>query len=181
MRNKRNTKDSSREVQTFDALRDTSTTLFLSMIGEKLREAWLVWDVDGDEWFSDEPVVLRFGERMLALSFSYLSRLSLMEAQWSERNFPEVVPGEFQTRWRDDAHPCVRNVIGSTLSAVEGVGFLMATRAIDGTEQRDAWLLNGIGFKFEDGKYLTIFNALDTNAMSNKRESGDKLRYTGLV
>lgn len=128
-----------------------------SLIGRRLSAAWLVWDLDDDEWFADCPVLLDFEGVQVAINHRKFDDLSIT---WG-RIDPEAPidwPGEpeFRLAWRND--------VVAELSALHG-------RELTGAELLE-WcgsdMANGmvaVSFVFGPER-LSVDNALDENGLS---------------
>jgi hypothetical protein len=141
-----------------------------------------VWDVEEDEWFCDAAVVFDFEGRQLELDFLKLSSLSLT---WDEIDLvpkPDWYGSDFVLEWRADVSPEVEVVRGQVLEDIGWLEYRFETTVLDnpsapGTvgQKNASWLLHGIEFKFEAG-FLAIFNGLDKNALTSKRDEGPEFR-----
>ncbi|MFZ3560796.1 hypothetical protein [Streptomyces sp. BH055] len=81
-----------------------------ALVGKALARAWLFWDVAGDAWFADGPVLLAFGgeqveiqhQKFNDISVSWNSLTSHGSAHWSG----------FDLRWCHDAVPALTSLHG---------------------------------------------------------------------
>jgi len=153
-----------------------------SFIGRKLNESWIVWDLEDNEWFKDCPVVLVFDDIQLIFCTNKLEELSVTEGTINFENKPIIDWAEFDLEWRKDAIPELGNCVGLTLENIYVLEYEFSTTIIESKEQpnlegstKGEWLLNGLEFKFIDG-FISLFNALDENGISSKKEDTSDLR-----
>ncbi|MFM9373715.1 hypothetical protein [Streptomyces sp. Da 82-17] len=125
-----------------------------NLAGRPLTNAWLVWDVEDDEWFPDCPVVLDFAGERVEINHHKFDDLSLT---WNTIDLDRPVdwPG-FELAWRPEPLPELRPLRGRTLDRVElleWTGRDLAQGNVD------------LSFVFAAGR-LTVFNALDENGLT---------------
>jgi hypothetical protein len=86
---------------------DRQTTRLRSIIGLRLTETWLVWNLEHDEWFADLPVVLRLNDGpQLEVCWEKMDDLSVT---WDTIDVT-VTPKawvEWPLEWRREAHPAL--------------------------------------------------------------------------
>ncbi len=135
------------------------------LTGRTLSRAWLLWDVEEDDWFADAPVVLDFEGEQLEIQHLKFDDLSLT---WNVITVGDpFVWSDFSLRWRDDA------VAG--LAALQG-------RRLDGVELleyqgRDAAFgMVAVGFVFGNER-VTVENALDENGLAFGPPEGEYGRH----
>lgn len=71
------------------------------LVGRTLHHVWLVWDLRADEWFSDCPVVLDFGDERVEIIHQKFDDLSITFNSIDPRQ-PVTWPtsDDFQLAWR---------------------------------------------------------------------------------
>ncbi|MFG2888314.1 hypothetical protein [Streptomyces sp. NPDC048248] len=119
-----------------------------------LTTAWMVWDLQDDEWFSDCPVLFDFDGEQIEINHQKFDDLSLT---WNtiDPTRPVRWP-DFDLEWRPDPLPELRALRGLCLTGVELLEW----------ETRDLAQGNvDVSFVFEAGR-ATVFNALDENGLS---------------
>ncbi|MGP3638470.1 hypothetical protein ACTU45_35120 [Streptomyces sp. 24-1644] len=125
-----------------------------ALIGRPLTHAWLVWDVQGSEWFSDCPVLLDFTGEQVEINHAKFDDLSIT---WNtvDPHQPVQWP-DFDLQWRHDMRSELHTLQGQVLQDVElleWTGSDMAKGAV------------AVSFCFPRSQ-LTIFNALDENGLT---------------
>ncbi|MFB7245640.1 hypothetical protein ACFCYX_24655 [Streptomyces populi] len=125
-----------------------------ALVGRPLTRAWLVWDVQDDEWFSDCPVLLDFTGEQVEINHQKFDDLSITWNTVDPRR--PVQWSDFDLQWRHDAHPELDALRGQVLQDVqlfEWTGSDMARGAI------------AVNFGFSHGQ-VTVFNTLDENGLT---------------
>ncbi|MFE6306401.1 hypothetical protein [Nocardiopsis sp. NPDC057823] len=132
-----------------------------ALAGRRLTRTWLVWDVEGDEWFADCPVLLDFEGEQVEVDHARLDDLSIT---WNtvDPAAPVRWPG-FTLCRRPDAHPAPNGLRGREL---RGVDLLERKGCVD------------VRFRF-DGGDLTVLNALDENELRFDPAPADRRRDSG--
>ncbi|WUH89808.1 hypothetical protein OG900_06495 [Streptomyces sp. NBC_00433] len=125
-----------------------------ALIGRALTRAWLVWDLQDNEWFPDCPVLLDFDGEQVELNHHKFDDLSIT---WNsiDPHQPVLWP-DFDLQWRHDARPELHALQGQVLQDVElleWTGNDVAQGAVD------------LSFLFPKER-LTIVNALDENGLT---------------
>jgi hypothetical protein len=124
-----------------------------SLTGLELRASWAVWDVRDDEWFTDAPLVLDFGQQRLELA-GFKTHLCLA---WDTIDVSapfDWYGTDFELEWRRDAIAAVNALLGRPLIAVS---LLVAGDAV-----------HGLALMAGDA-YLELCNALDELGATNTR------------
>lgn len=134
-----------------------------ALVGHQLRRAWVVWDVDDDEWFADAPVLLDFGHEQVEINHKKFDDLSItwntvdpvgrQSWIWGDPSDPDVL--DFPLAWRHDANAELAALQGQRLQSVD----LLVYAGRD--------VANGmvaVSFAFPDGR-VTIANGLDENSL----------------
>ncbi|MFI8892527.1 hypothetical protein [Streptomyces paradoxus] len=124
-----------------------------ALIGRPLAHAWLVWDVQDDEWFADCPVLLDFTGAQVEINHQKFDDLSITWNTVDPRR--PVRWGDSDLQWRHDMRPdlhALRDQILQDVQLLEWTGNDMARGAL------------AVNFRFPDGQ-LTIANALDENEL----------------
>lgn len=169
-------------VHTVEAALDKYGSSLRSIIGLPLNRGWVAWDNSHDEWFSDEVVILQFGDCNLEACFYKLSDFAIT---WNtvdvslQPNWMGCWEG-LNLEWRQNAHPAFANVLGKELRDVVLVSYNYKTTVVQDPKhpeqvgQKQTWrLLNAIEFHFHDAS-LTLFNALDENGLENDLQKDDE-------
>lgn len=166
-----------------DALLREHGLLLRSLIGQRLECSWVAWQTEDDEWFNDEPVILRIGGRNVELVLTELS------SAWVGVNTIDVESApnwfdcweDYPLAWRKNAHPVLAGASEHIVVGVEVVEYLFKTRPVDGSgPETAAWVLSGLGFDLANGGYVDLFNALDEHGLSNERNESADFRRTAL-
>ncbi|WP_419667145.1 hypothetical protein [Streptomyces sp. 2-1] len=125
-----------------------------ALIGRPLTHAWLVWDVQDNEWFSDCPVLLDFAGEQVEINHQKFDDLSIT---WNtvDPHQPVLWP-DFDLQWRHDMRPELHAIQGQVLQDVELLEWIGSDMA-QGTV--------AVSFCFPHSQ-LTIANALDENALT---------------
>jgi hypothetical protein len=131
-----------------------------ALAGRRLRRAWLVWDLDDDEWFADCPVLLDFDDEQVEINHQKFDDLSVtwntvspaVQTTWSNGESDGYV---FHLGWRHDAHPELAALQGQELQAVNLVEWA-------GSDMANGMV--AVNFVFPDGQ-VTVHNALDENGL----------------
>jgi hypothetical protein len=154
-----------------------------NLIGKKILDIWLVWETNEDEWFKDCPVVLNIEGMQLELCTTKIDELSItfnMIDMSKELNWYHI--DDFQLEWRKEPLSDLLTVINKKIINVELIEYNFQTEitfskdSLNSVGQRSStWVLNGIGFELEDG-YFSVFNGLDENEISMRREISDNIR-----
>ncbi|MEU9895327.1 hypothetical protein ACIBCS_04110 [Streptomyces phaeochromogenes] len=125
-----------------------------ALIGHPLTHAWLVWDVQDNEWFSDCPVLLDFTGEQVEINHRKFDDLSIT---WNtvDPHQPVRWP-DFDLQWRCDMRRELHTLQGQTLQDVELLEWT-GTDIAQGTV--------AVSFRFPHSQ-LTIANALDENELT---------------
>jgi hypothetical protein len=146
---------------------------FARMIGRRLIDGWLLWDLDAGTWFADAPVILGFDQINVEVTHRKFDECAITWDQvdmsiplvWGE---PSGAPGDragtgLRLDWRAGAHPAVRRMRGRRLREVNVIERLMAAH----------WrpvVLHAVELLFDGPARLAIFNALDENGLTDTAE-----------
>jgi hypothetical protein len=124
------------------------------LVGRTLHHVWLVWDLRADEWFSDWPVVLDFGDEHVEINHQKFDDLSITFNSIDPRQ-PVTWPtsDDVQLAWRAEPIERLEEFRGQRLRQAELLEYAGGTMA-------DVSI--ALGFAFSAG-HLTIYNALDEN------------------
>jgi hypothetical protein len=152
--------------------RDTITAAhgrrLADLTGLTLRHLWLVWDMQADEWFTDCPVLLDFGDQRVAVNHQKFDELAVT-FDTIDPNQPVVWPTSdgFQLAWRPEPLIQLAALTGQQLHHVDLLEWAGGDLA-DGTV--------AIGFTFP-ARHLMIYNALDENGLDYEIPTSDWRRY----
>jgi hypothetical protein len=158
-----------------------------NLIGKSIREAWVIWELNSDEWHSDGVIILCFDDMNIEICTHNLNELSIT---WNEidvnvalesYDFEEY--GKFDFEWRKDSLEQFKLIKGRIVKEIEIFEYKFTTTVTFNKSspeeigrKDEQYILNGIGFKLDDG-YFSIYNGLDTNALTTERNTTDH-RYT---
>jgi len=134
---------------------------FRHLIGQPLHDAWLMWDLDADQWFADGPVILGFTDANVEVTHRKFDECAitldqvdmLLPLHWSE----------IRLDWQAGGHPALTAVRGRRLRAVNVIERLM-------TAHWRPTVLHAVEFIFQGPARLAIFNALDENGLTAAAE-----------
>jgi hypothetical protein len=132
-----------------------------ALTGRTLRQVWLVWDLIGDEWFTDAPVLLDFDGEQLEVDHQKFDDVSIT---WNTldptQEIDNVADSCFHLAWRPGPQPQLAGLAGRTLHHVELLEWI-------GNGYRDMAAGSiSLGFDFAPA-WLTIYNALDENGLEH--------------
>jgi hypothetical protein len=144
-----------------------------SLVGKQIGGAWLVWNLEEDEWFSDLPVVLAFdGGKQLEVCWEKFDDLSITWDTIDLTHTPRAWV-DWPLEWRPAAHQALASSLGATVLAVASTHFLFTTESLDDSRDVSAvWLTTGLWLATDRGG-LHIFDALDENGLSNEHPKRD--------
>jgi hypothetical protein len=139
-----------------------------SLVGSRLTAAWIGRNLEDDEWFADLPVVLQFDHLpQLELCWEKFDDLSIT---WDTVDLT-VTPKawvEWPLEWREQAHPAVASVVGTTVEQISATTSRFVTQNVDHPHKvRAVWLTTGLWLATSRGG-LHIFNALDENGLESR-------------
>lgn len=146
-----------------------------SFVGEKLDDIWLVWDVEGNEWFCDAPVILGVAGKQIEVSAHKLDEL-YVSIDGIDRRLPLGWPDDniLQLEWRRNPSIVPEALLGRTI-----LGFGAAELAFDLADfvGTSPWVL--VSFECAlDGGHLAIENGLDENALRFERATREDFRVS---
>lgn len=151
------------------------------LVGRTLADAWVVWNLEHEEWFADLPVVLTFdGGGQLEVCWQKFDDLSVTWDTIDTGVRPRAWV-EWPLEWRRAAHPALDANVGTSVHTVAMTEHLFQTERVDqpGPSSR-AWLVGGLWFG-TDGPGLHVFNALDENGLdAGKPAEGSRHRLSVL-
>ncbi|WP_018680340.1 hypothetical protein [Actinokineospora enzanensis] len=132
-----------------------------ALAGRRLRHAWLLWDLDDDEWFSDGPVLLDFDGEQVEISHRKFGDLSITwntidpvgRPTWTSGDLDDPEVCGFRLAWRGDAR--------AELAALRG-GRLQVAELLEYAGRNVANGMVAVSFAFPDGR-VTVSNGLDEN------------------
>ena len=155
------------------------------IIGSKLEDYWLSWDIEADEWNNDMPVILKIAGTQFEFTVRNLDELSLTFGQIDlSKKIDWYGSGdEFPLEWRNKSNEAVNKLIGRKIKNINIITYDFSSTIVHkkGGSQRSRpkpapyFMLNGIEFEFEKNgwfdneNFLQIFNALDENGLTTKK------------
>lgn len=132
-----------------------------AMVGLRLDEVWLAWDVGADEWFCDAPVLLVVGGQQLEVSVNQLNELCI-SFNAIDRSAPfGWQDSDFDLKWRRNPAIVPHSVLGRTVAGFGAMEYAFGLADFVGTLP---WVLVSLEVKLE-GAHLAIENGLDENAL----------------
>ena len=136
------------------------------LIGRPLTHAWVVCDVQINEWFPDCPVLLDFTGEQVEVNHQKFDDLSIT---WNtvDPHQPVTWP-DFDLQWRHDALPELCSLQDQILQDVELLEWA-------GTDMAQGTV--AVSFRFPHGQ-LTIANALDENELAFGPPESRYLRHS---
>lgn len=162
-------------------LLDARFDLLRSLCGQRLREAWIAWSVDDDEWWSDAPVLFDFRGERLAICTQQLDLLSVEAVsvdtarpfRWCARMDEADDEDAEIMEWRASPTPELRHVRDAELRAMA----LLESRVQDPFRApRERWCLSGLRLDFAGSRGLVVRNGLDENVIAASVTLGEDLR-----
>ena len=156
----------------------------LKLIGRRLVDSWIVWNLDDDTWFADLPVVLLFDDgQQLELCWEKFDDLSI---SWNPIDvaIPPQAWVTWPLEWRSAKHASLKGLVGNAVTDVSATEFVYTAPRYrarknwrDSPEARRA--ATGLWLEF-GSTGLHVFNALDENGMSSYFPVVDGHRATSL-
>lgn len=132
-----------------------------ALVGSRLRHVWVVWDLDGDEWFSDAPVLLDFDGDQVEIDHQKFDEVSIT---WNtvdpSRTIDHLEDSSFRLAWRPEPLPDLADLCGRVLHHVELLEWVRDARDFAhgsvavGLDLAPAW--------------LTVVNTLDENGFEHE-------------
>lgn len=126
-------------------------------IGKSIEASYVGWYTPDDTWYEDMPIVLIVGGEQFEICWQQFDSLSISKNQIDLNNcisYNEAVP------YKKNALEALNKCIDKTITAVK-LGMSSMT-----LEDKVIPMINSVDFYMESG-FLTIYNALDENAVSN--------------
>ena len=130
-------------------------------IGRTIEETYVGWYSKDDSWYADLPVILVIGGEQFDVCWQKFDSLSITNGQLSKyccKSYGEEFP------YRKDALVELSCSVGKKIEAVE-LG--MSSMTLDGELIP---MINSLDFYLVGG-FLSIFNALDENGVTNVRRN----------
>lgn len=166
-------------------LLDSECNRFKQLIGRKIEAVYCVWEEEANEWYSDVLVVLKIGDIYLGISNEETERI---DVYWNNVDVEKALPNfdygdglELKFKWTDSYAP-FNNLCNKTLIDIEINEYLHMSKTLYSVKRPEStgitnhdWLLSGMSFVTEDS-YVCIYNALDENGVSTKRDEDENFR-----
>ena len=134
-----------------------------ALAGRHLRHAWLLWDLDADEWFADGPVVLDFDHEQVEINHQKFDDLSVTWNTIDPARQPAWTYGDWGNPDDHVVRLASRHNARAELAALRG----QRLQAVDLLEYAGGDMADGmvaVSFAFPDGR-VTISNGLDDNSL----------------
>lgn len=125
------------------------------LTGRRLTQTFVVWDLEGDAWFSDGLVLLDFEGEQVEIVHQKFDELSIT---WNTVDPSQPLDWGGQSlrlAWRPDVPSELVELSGQRLRNVE---------LLEWTGEDVAQGMVAVSFAFPDGR-VTVCNALDENGM----------------
>lgn len=144
---------------------DKQSAALRNLVGSTITDAWVVWNLEHDEWFADLPVVLSFdGGGQIEVCWQKFDDLSVTWDTIDTTLRPRAWV-EWPLEWCRAAHPALASNVGSSVRAVAMTEHLFQTeRENQSGPASRVWLVGGLWFG-TTGPGLHVFNALDENGL----------------
>jgi len=126
-------------------------------IGNSIEESFVGWYPPDDSWFADLPIILIIGGEQIEICWQKFDSLSITKNQLSRNKC--ISSGE-EYPYKVNALPELAASIGKTILAVK-LGMSSMT-----IEDITLPIINSVDFYLAGG-FLSIYNALDENAVSS--------------
>ena len=121
--------------------------------GQRLEAVWVMWDREGDEWWSDGPVILQIGGRQVEVSV-FKSNELYVSLDAIDRDAGLFWAEDMELVWRDSPFDELIPFVGQVVERI-GCGEYSSTRA--------RWALVSLDVKLAGG-HLAVENGGDENA-----------------
>ncbi len=152
-----------------------------NLIGKKIKESFVIWELNDNEWHSDGVVVITLEDCNIEICNKNLNELSVtldeIDLSIDLESYDCEEYGKIDFEWRKDNLEQLNRIKGRTIEEIEIINYRFKSATIYNKSVLDKvnehhvdYLLNGIGFKLDEG-YVSVFNNLDTNGISNDRET----------
>lgn len=139
-----------------------------SLVGDQVADAWVVWNLEQDEWFADLPVVLQMIRGpQLEVCWAKFDDLSITWDTIAVTETPHAWV-EWPLEWRHQALPPLATVVGATVRRLAASSILFSTQDMDHPHDvTKVWMTTGLWIGTGAGG-VHLFNALDENGVSSK-------------
>jgi hypothetical protein len=131
---------------------------FGRIIGQPLIGSWLMWDLAGNTWFADGPVIFGFPDQNVEITHRKFDECAIT---WNQVDMSMPLDWRgLELDWRPDGDPALAAVHGRRLRSVHVVERVMAAH----------WrpsVLHAVELLFDGGR-LAIYNALDENGVTGE-------------
>jgi len=169
-----------------DELLQRHGVILSQTIGKKIETSWVAWDELGNEWFTEEPIILRIGGTNYEFVFNHLDNLAitlntqnLHEAPAWHCAWNDADDTLFRLKWKEQGLPELRALTGQIITNVRIIEYCFQGGSRQ--EAKGSWVLNGLEFITSSGSVM-LYNALDENGVtSQKSEQNEHLRAVELV
>ena len=125
--------------------------------GKSIEKTFVGWYKPDNSWYEDLPIILIIDGEQIEICWQQFDSLSITKNQIDVNNcisYDERIP------YRENALSALNKSIGKKVLSVK-LGMSSMT-----LEDKVIPMINSVDFELENG-YLTIFNALDENGVSN--------------
>jgi hypothetical protein len=126
-------------------------------VGKTIERTFVGWYESNDSWYEDLPIILIIGGEQIEICWQKFDSLSITKNQINVDNcisYDEKIP------YRENALSALSGAIGKRILSVKlGMSFMTL-------EEKVIPMINSVDFELENG-FLSIFNALDENGVSN--------------
>ena len=126
-------------------------------VGKTIESTYVGWYVPDDEWYEDFPIIIKIDGVQFEVCWQKFDSLSITKNQIDIDN---CISGDELIPYKKDALSALQRATGKRIKSVK-LGMSSMT-----LEDKVIPMINSLDFELENG-YLTIFNALDENGVSN--------------
>jgi hypothetical protein len=134
------------------------------VIGKTIDCSWIAFLRSDGKWLEGLPIILQIDNKNYEICWMKFSDISITQNSINVNqpfNWMDSEDEELLCDWKKDDLPSLQNAIGQSIKSIK----VLEARHSFG--ENHIWLPNGIEFILENG-YLSIFNNLDQNGISNE-------------
>lgn len=148
----------------FQIINDHKTRL-QGLNGKQIKEIWVAWEQNEDEWFNDLPVIIRFEDCQLELCANKFDEYAVTFDQIDISEEIDYYGADFVIRWEKNKLKELNEYINKQIVKIEIIEWV--------------GLLTGMGFYFEKG-YFAVCNGMDENEICFNRNKESEYKYTNV-
>ncbi|MDV6377055.1 hypothetical protein ORD22_02095 [Sporosarcina sp. GW1-11] len=140
--------------------------------GKHIKEIWVAWEQDSDEWFRDCPVIIRFEECQIELCAFKWDEYFITFDKISVLQDIEWYGTDLRIQWEMNKIDRLNFAINKCINDIE-----IIERCDENST--DFCYLEGIGFQLNDG-YFAVSNGLDENLIITDRQEDPNYNRTNI-